>query len=160
MKKEDCKFNFEWDYLGYLEHIKNEMYPSDFVHTNWNQTLITLINQTSACIFKESMSSGASTIVINSKLLPIFESIEFYNLKDKILSGRYDVEIDNEIEDNVIYILHRFIKFGLHFVPEYLSPLYTGEYWNNTFIESRIVSVDIVEEYKKGLCGYITIKNF
>lgn len=158
MKKEDCKFQNEWDYL---EWSNRSFFPDyNSAQIDWNQTLVTKVNQLSAQIFKSSMSSGGSTIILRPKLLPLIESLEFYNPKDKKLSGRYDVEIDYKIDDDVIFVLHRFIKYGLHFVPEYLSPLYSGEYWTNTYIESFSVKDDIVEEYKKGLCGYITIKNY
>ncbi len=88
-----------WDYKGYNNpEYKNENGDSYFdLQKDWNQTLLTKINQTAANIFKDS-NGGPNVILISPVLQPLLESLE-YMKTPKIptehligeLSGRYQV---------------------------------------------------------------------
>lgn len=153
MIKENCKFTIEWDNEGY------KVWDSPYTGP-WTDTLLTKINQCSAMIHKSSQYGGASFIKINSKLLPLIESVYYYNSEEKTLAGRYIIEIDNDIEDNLMFVYHRLLKNEVEFVPEFISPLYDGDFWTFTFVDARMIPKEKVEEYKKGLCTCITIKNY
>jgi hypothetical protein len=81
-----------WDYEGYENNDKLYNMQQD-----WNQTLITKINQTSATIFKESMKGGANVILIPDTLKEIFKTLEYFsplvedNYRFGTVSGRYVV---------------------------------------------------------------------
>ena len=148
MKVEDCKYINEWDYKGWM----NMSYPNPDFQNDWNQTLLTKINQTSAMICKTSYYGGANFIQLNSKLLPLIETLEYYNPVLKSLNGRYAVVVNDELEDNVIFLEHT-IKDGD---------------WENIVkqIEENCEYLKIksnpptLEEYKKGLRGCVKILNY
>ena len=93
MRKEDCKWKFEWDYDGYLDN----KYPEDFGKSDWSLTLLTKINQTSAYICKASLRGGATTIELNSKTEEILKTIEYYRPEKHALAGRYYVIINDDV---------------------------------------------------------------
>jgi hypothetical protein len=77
------------------------------------QTIHTKINQISAHILKNNHHGGADTIVINPKLQPIFETMEYFHiLTDQpvgvgrvgSLSGRYSVYTDFNVEEDDMFI--------------------------------------------------------
>lgn len=98
-------FKETWDYLGY-----SDMSPifAPYLQKDWNQTLITMINQVSSQIHQANKSGGANKIIINEELLPLIESFEYYHPSAKAISGRYKVIIDNDIPSNKIYLFHKY----------------------------------------------------
>lgn len=160
MLKENCTYSNEWDYLGHVGVFPNMSGFDDDNQKDWNQTLVTKINQCSANIFHTSQYGGGSYIKINSKLFPLFKSLKFYDDELKSLSGRFTIEIDDSIEDNIIFVCHRLLKNEVLFVPEFISPTYGDQFWKWTFVEARLVPEEKVNEYKKGLCAYVIIKNY
>jgi hypothetical protein len=81
-----------WDYEGY-----KEIQPVYEAQTDWNQTLITKINQTSATIFKDTLKGGANVVIISDSMKDIFKTLEYFtqevenNYKIGILGGRFQV---------------------------------------------------------------------
>lgn len=77
---------------------------------DWNQTLITKINQCGASFYKvptaakETHSNAANKLLVSENLRPVFESLEFYNKTASILSGRFDVEFTVDSENEIIMI--------------------------------------------------------
>jgi len=66
--------------------------------SDWNQTLMVKINQTSATIFKDTNRAGANVIIISDNMLKIFETLVYLdaiNISDEYvigsLVGRYRV---------------------------------------------------------------------
>lgn len=96
----ETAWNLSWDYSAWKENPKSAPY----MQKDWNQTLVTRINQVSAQIFKASYRGGADTIHIHSDLLPIIQTLEFFNEQEMKLSGRYDVVIDDSLNKTRLYV--------------------------------------------------------
>lgn len=110
MKTKELEFCFktEWDYLGH-EDIP---WPNELgdLQKDWNMTLLTKINQCTANVFKSSHRSGADTIMIHPSLLPIIESIEYYEPESKKIAGRYRVVTINDLGEDDIIVLRSLQK--------------------------------------------------
>jgi hypothetical protein len=99
-------WQLRWDYNGWR---KASSASSPYTQKEWNQTLITRINQTSAQIHKSTLRGGANFIVVSSELSAIFDDLEYFHVSDAnpeqdqynmgierigTLSGRYQVYRD------------------------------------------------------------------
>ena len=99
-------WQLRWDYNGWR---KASTAASPYTQKEWNQTLITRINQTSAQIHKSTLRGGANFIVVSSELSAIFDDLEYFHVSDAnpeqdqynmgierigTLSGRYQVYRD------------------------------------------------------------------
>lgn len=148
----DCKFRVYWDY----ECDNDTMFPTQ---KDWNNTLITKINQVSASIHKSSLRGGADLIIISEEVLNIFETLEYYDITHRTLSGRYGIIVDDNIVKNHIFILRKEILDDFFLLPKF-SP---GE--NVDFPE---ISLDLVRNsddneevvaYKRKLKGCVIIND-
>ena len=107
-----------WNYNG-LRMQKNTYHG---VQKDWNQTLITRINQISAQIHKSTLRGGASWIVVSPEVSAVFDDLEYFHVSnaapeqdkynmgiEKIgtLSGRYQVYRDPYAPANTILIGHK-----------------------------------------------------
>jgi len=107
-----------WDYNG-LRRQSNTYYGTQ---KDWNQTLITKINQISAQIHKATLRGGASWIVVSPEVSAVFDDLEYFHVSnaspeqdkynmgiEKIgtLSGRYLVYRDPYSPANTILIGHK-----------------------------------------------------
>lgn len=95
-----------WDFNGWQRLAT----PSTvYTQKDWNQTLITKINQISAQIQKSTLRGGANWIVVSSEISAVFNDLEYFHVTDasaeadqynmgieKIgsLQGRYNVIVD------------------------------------------------------------------
>ena len=99
-------WQLRWDYNGWR---KASTSASPYTQKEWNQTLITRINQTSAQIHKSTLRGGANFIVVSSEISAIFDDLEYFHVSDAnpeqdqynmgierigSLSGRYQVYRD------------------------------------------------------------------
>jgi hypothetical protein len=99
-------WQLRWDYNGWR---KASTAASPYTQKEWNQTLITRVNQTSAQIHKSTLRGGANFIVVSSELSAIFDDLEYFHVSDAnpeqdqynmgierigTLSGRYQVYRD------------------------------------------------------------------
>jgi hypothetical protein len=99
-------WQLRWDYNGWRK-VSNIASP--YTQKDWNQTLITKVNQVSAQIHKSTLRGGANFIVVSSEISAIFDDLEYFHVSDanpeqdqynmgieKIgsLSGRYTVYRD------------------------------------------------------------------
>ena len=99
-------WQLRWDYNGWR---KASSAASPYTQKDWNQTLITKVNQISAQIHKSTLRGGANFIVVSSEISAIFDDLEYFHVSDaspeqdqynmgieKIgsLSGRYTVYRD------------------------------------------------------------------
>jgi len=111
-------WNLRWDYNG-LRKQTNTYYGTQ---KDWNQTLITKINQISAQIHKAVLRGGASWIVVSPEVSAVFDDLEYFHVSnaspeqdkynmgiEKIgtLSGRYQVYRDPYAPANTILIGHK-----------------------------------------------------
>lgn len=107
-----------WDYNG-LRRQLNTYYGTQ---KDWNQTLITKINQISAQIHKATLRGGASWVVVSPEVSAVFDDLEYFHVSnadpeqdkynmgiEKIgtLSGRYLVYRDPYSPANTILIGHK-----------------------------------------------------
>lgn len=103
MKKEDCKWQLTWSHDAWK---KGDYIDSQYIQTDWNQTLVTRINQISAQIHMTCLRGPADTIYINSETYQLFETFAFFNKSTNILSQRYQIIIDETIDENLIFIVN------------------------------------------------------
>ena len=104
----EAKHITTWDYLGYREKTIESFFC---LQKDWNQTLITKINQLSAQIYKSSFR-GANLIKVNSNIFKILKTLEYLKINDEslkyYLGGKYLIEIDESL-DNVVYVINDLI---------------------------------------------------
>ena len=99
-------WQLRWDYNGWRK-ATNAAAP--YTQKEWNQTLITKLNQLSAQIHKSTLRGGANFIVVSSEISAIFDDLEYFHVSDAnpeqdqynmgierigSLSGRYQVYRD------------------------------------------------------------------
>jgi hypothetical protein len=99
-------WQLRWDYNGWR---KASSAASPYTQKDWNQTLITKVNQISAQIHKSTLRGGANFIVVSSEISAVFDDLEYFHVSDAnpeqdqynmgiervgSLSGRYQVYRD------------------------------------------------------------------
>lgn len=95
-----------WDYFGWRKAASSS---NAYTQKDWNQTLLTLVNQLSAQIHKSTLRGGANFIVVSSEISAIFDDLEYFHVSDAsaeqdqynmgiekvgTLAGRYQVYRD------------------------------------------------------------------
>jgi len=68
-----------WDYFGWR---KTASASNAYTQKDWNQTLITIVNQISAQIHKTTLRGGANFIVVSSEISAIFDDLEYFHVSD------------------------------------------------------------------------------
>jgi hypothetical protein len=68
-----------WDYNGWR---KASTAASPYTQKEWNQTLITKVNQISAQIHKTTLRGGANFIVVSSEISAVFDDLEYFHVSD------------------------------------------------------------------------------
>lgn len=86
----------------------------DYNQYNWNQTLMTLINQSNSILYQkisdEINNGGGYKVMPETKLVasindrPLFNTLAYYDDKLQVLSNNYSVEFSPCIDDNVIFV--------------------------------------------------------
>lgn len=99
-------WQLRWDYNGWRRAATS---ANPYTQKDWNQTLITKLNQVSAQIHKSTLRGGANFIVVSSEISAIFDDLEYFHVSDAnpeqdqynmgierigSLSGRYQVYRD------------------------------------------------------------------
>lgn len=115
--KRGAAWKKRWNYLGWRNTGSQK-----YTQKEWNQTLITAINQVSAQIHKSTLRGGANFIVCSSEASAIFDDLENfmvssaapaddkYNLGMRrigTVSGRYTVYVDPYSRPNDVLIGHK-----------------------------------------------------
>jgi hypothetical protein len=110
-----------WDYKGGTNRTIN---TSDGFYTqkDWNQTLITAINQLSAQIHKSTLRGGANWIVVSAEISAIFDDLEYFHVSSAApeedtynmgiervgtLNGRYTVYRDPYFPSDTLLMGHK-----------------------------------------------------
>ncbi len=111
-------WQLKWDYNGYKRLPQSNAYTQK----DWNQTLVTAVNQISAQIHKSTLRGGANFIVVSSEISAIFDDLEYFHVSNASpeqdnynmgiervgsLSGRYTVYRDPYAPANTIIIGHK-----------------------------------------------------
>jgi hypothetical protein len=111
----------KWDYNEW-RYGNNGSSFAGYTQKDWNQTLVTKINQISAQIHKTTLSGGANWIVVSSEVSAVFDDLEYFHVSnanpeqdqynmgiEKIgsLAGRYQVFRDPYLPAGKIIIGHK-----------------------------------------------------
>ena len=117
--RKGAAWTLRWDYNGW-KRLNNQSTP--YTQKDWNQTLITAINQISAQIHKSTLRGGANWIVVSSEISAIFDDLEYFHVSNAApeqdqfnmgiervgtLSGRYQVYRDPYFPANTVLIGHK-----------------------------------------------------
>lgn len=103
----ETKTKLEWDYIGW-----KPMTSSLYLQKDWNQTLITTINQSSEIIGKSTLCGSANEIVLHPILLSIFETLKYYNKSTNTLAGRYSISLDENLPKDKIFVRRKELFTG------------------------------------------------
>ena len=116
--RKGAAWNLRWDYNGW----KRLSLTTSYTQKDWNQTLITAINQLSAQIHKSTLRGGANWIVVSSEVSAIFDDLEYFHVSNAspeqdqynmgiervgTLAGRYQVYRDPYFPANTVLIGHK-----------------------------------------------------
>jgi len=117
--RKGAAWTLRWDYNGW-KRISNG--SINYNQKDWNQTLITAINQLSAQIHKSTLRGGANWIVCSSEISAIFDDLEYFHVSNAApdqdqynmgiervgtLSGRYQVYRDPYFPPNTLLLGHK-----------------------------------------------------
>jgi hypothetical protein len=112
----------KWDYNEWKYGGASGATLQGYTQKDWNQTLVTKINQISAQIHKTTLRGGANWIVVSSEVSAVFDDLEYFHVSnaepeqdqynmgiEKIgsLSGRYQVYRDPYFPPGKILIGHK-----------------------------------------------------
>jgi hypothetical protein len=85
-------WQLRWDWTGWR---KASSAASPYTQKDWNQTLITKVNQASAQIHKSTLRGGANFIVVSSEISAIFDDLEYFHVSDaQPESDQYNMGIE------------------------------------------------------------------
>jgi len=120
--RKGAAWSAKWDYNGWKYGGNNGNTLQSYTQKDWNQTLVTKINQISAQIHKTTLRGGANWIVISSEVSAVFDDLEYFHVSnaqpeqdqynmgiEKIgtLGGRYQVYRDPYFPANRLLIGHK-----------------------------------------------------
>jgi hypothetical protein len=72
-------WQLRWDYNGWR---KASSAASPYTQKEWNQTLITRVQQISAQIHKSTLRGGATFLVVSSEISAILDDLEYFHVSD------------------------------------------------------------------------------
>jgi len=112
----------KWDYNGWKYGGTGGATLQGYTQKDWNQTLVTKINQISAQIHKTTLRGGANWVVVSSEVSAVFDDLEYFHVSnaepeqdqynmgiEKIgsVAGRYQVYRDPYFPAGKILIGHK-----------------------------------------------------
>jgi hypothetical protein len=119
--RKGAAWTLRWDYNGWKRGTTANPL-TQYTQKDWNQTLITAINQLSAQIHKSTLRGGANWIVVSSEISAIFDDLEYFHVSNAApeqdqynmgiervgtLAGRYQVYRDPYFPPNTVLIGHK-----------------------------------------------------
>jgi hypothetical protein len=119
--RKGAAWNLRWDYNGWKRGTASNPL-TQYTQKDWNQTLVTAINQLSAQIHKSTLRGGANWIVVSSEVSAIFDDLEYFHVSNAspeqdqynmgiervgTLAGRYQVYRDPYFPPNQVLIGHK-----------------------------------------------------
>jgi hypothetical protein len=119
--RKGAAWTLRWDYNGWKRGTASNPL-TQYTQKDWNQTLITAINQVSAQIHKSTLRGGANWIVVSSEISAIFDDLEYFHVSNAspeqdqynmgiervgTLAGRYQVYRDPYFPPNTILLGHK-----------------------------------------------------
>jgi hypothetical protein len=112
----------KWDYNEWRYGGASGTTLQGYTQKDWNQTLITKVNQISAQIHKTTLRGGANWIVVSSEVSAVFDDLEYFHVSNAgpeqdsynmgieklgTLAGRYQVFRDPYFPAGKILIGHK-----------------------------------------------------
>lgn len=119
--RKGAAWQLKWDYNEWKYGNGSSSYAG-YTQKDWNQTLITKINQVSAQIHKSTLRGGANWIVVSSEVSAVFDDLEYFHVSnaspeqdsynmgiEKVgtLAGRYQVYRDPYFPAGKILMGHK-----------------------------------------------------
>jgi len=119
--RKGAAWSLRWDYNGWKRGTSANPL-TQYTQKDWNQTLITAINQISAQIHKSTLRGGANWIVVSSEISAIFDDLEYFHVSNAApeqdqynmgiervgtLAGRYQVYRDPYFPPNTVLLGHK-----------------------------------------------------
>jgi hypothetical protein len=119
--RKGAAWTLRWDYNGWKRGTSSNPL-TQYTQKDWNQTLLTAINQISAQIHKSTLRGGANWIVVSSEISAIFDDLEYFHVSNAspeqdqynmgiervgTLSGRYQVYRDPYFPANTVLLGHK-----------------------------------------------------
>jgi len=119
--RKGAAWQLRWDYNGWKRGTTANPL-TQYTQKDWNQTLVTAINQLSAQIHKSTLRGGANWIVVSSEVSAIFDDLEYFHVSNAspdqdqynmgiervgTLAGRYQVYRDPYFPANQVLIGHK-----------------------------------------------------
>ncbi len=120
--RKGAAWNLKWDYNEWKYGGAAGATLQGYTQKDWNQTLITKINQMSAQIHKTTLRGGANWIVVSSEVSAVFDDLEYFHVSnagaeqdqynmgiEKVgtLAGRYQVFRDPYFPAGKILVGHK-----------------------------------------------------
>ena len=120
--RKGAAWNLKWDYNEWKYGGDNNSTLQGYTQKDWNQTLITKINQLSAQIHKTTLRGGANWIVVSSEVSAVFDDLEYFHVSnagaeqdqynmgiEKVgtLAGRYQVYRDPYFPAGKVLVGHK-----------------------------------------------------
>jgi len=120
--RKGAAWSAKWDYNEWKYGATGNTPFVGYTQKDWNQTLITKINQVSAQIHKSTLRGGANWIVVSSEVSAVFDDLEYFHVSnaspeqdqynmgiEKIgtLAGRYQVYRDPYLPAGKILVGHK-----------------------------------------------------
>jgi hypothetical protein len=119
--RKGAAWTLRWDYNGWKRGTTANPL-TQYTQKDWNQTLMTAINQLSAQIHKSTLRGGANWIVVSSEISAIFDDLEYFHVSNAApeqdqynmgiervgtLAGRYQVYRDPYFPPNTLLLGHK-----------------------------------------------------
>lgn len=94
-----------WDVNGWRRQAG---YSTNYTQKDWNQELMTCVNQISAQIHKSTLRGGANFIVVSSEISAVFDNLEYFHVSDASAeSDQYNMGIERIGSLNNRYQVYR-----------------------------------------------------
>lgn len=144
-----------WNRAGWKS---SSMASNAYTQKDWNQTLITEINQISAQIQKSTLRGGATYIVVSTEVSAVLNDLEYFHVSDAnaeadqynmgiekvgTLQGRYIVYVDPYAPANSIIVGHKgknLLDTGYIYAPYVPLQLTPTMYNHNNFAPVKGIS--------------------
>jgi len=149
LTKENCAHSKEWDYHGHKALVETTSYSQG----DWNQTLMTRINNIGAHIYQNSHRGGPNTLKLHPSLMSLIETLEYYNKDENKVGGRFNVVVNDEVEHDTIYVYHSDEVLTIPIITEATDS-------NRGEIKFKFINdctQEQIDEYIKSTQGYIQI---
>lgn len=90
--RKSAAWQLRWDYNGWRRQAG---YSTNYTQKDWNQELMTKINQISAQIHKSTLRGGANFVVCSSEISAVFDNLEYFHVSDASAeSDQYNMGIE------------------------------------------------------------------